>query len=446
MSDQRKPKRPRIGEDGEFIDPVPVKAKRKSSPYGEENKVFFLVAGFLLLAFGFGLGIMFLLVVNAPDEPMPTLIPEIASIATLDLSPTGVPTITATPITPTADQSSNDCDTVLQLDGEKIGLIAYKDGRALYLVNIDQRVWCQIDVPVYRDLEWSTDGRELAFIGFASGNQQQIFIVNDDGTNLRQITDDSNNYTQPQWSTHDEALVYMRRTPELTQVYMINTDGTDPQLVYQTTLPFGDEPPRWGGGQNILLSYTETLPADSFQQHDIFIHDPYNETVFRVTENIGYDGHAFWLNHYRLNKIVWHSVHGSQSGIYVMDIIGDDADATLISENGAFDPVPNHRQDRILYQTLTDGRARLFTTDINGDNTRLIVEEDRRMLYPQWSHDDSQIAYTIQAADNSFNLIIVDVASGTRFDLSAVADFGNVENFAWRPRAELLATPPPSFE
>ena len=75
---------------------------------------------------------------------------------------------------------------------------------------------------------WSPDGTKLAFRSAypgPTGDHDRIFIINRDGTGLRQLTPETTDYTtdeSPSWSPDGTQLVFSR----FNDVYLINADGT----------------------------------------------------------------------------------------------------------------------------------------------------------------------------------------------------------------------------
>jgi Tol biopolymer transport system component len=87
---------------------------------------------------------------------------------------------------------------------------------------------------------WSPDGTRIAFRSAfpgPSGDHDRIYIVNRDGTGLRQLTPETTDYTTddgPSWSPDGAQIVFSR----FNQLYMINADGTG----LMATSAFGHHP------------------------------------------------------------------------------------------------------------------------------------------------------------------------------------------------------------
>lgn len=81
-----------------------------------------------------------------------------------------------------------------------------------------------------RDLTWSPDGQRIAFIGGRISSFSEIYVIEVDGTRLRQLTNDTTRILQDlQWSPAGDRLVYTEfPTPSGdTELFTIRPDGTN---------------------------------------------------------------------------------------------------------------------------------------------------------------------------------------------------------------------------
>src|SRR5690606_31242189 len=82
----------------------------------------------------------------------------------------------------------------------------------------------------YNRLDWSPDGKKVAFVkGFNSSNFD-LFIMNIDGSNLSRLTYNKIIVTKPLWSKNGNKIVFSSRTTDNYQyfiIYSINSDGTN---------------------------------------------------------------------------------------------------------------------------------------------------------------------------------------------------------------------------
>jgi TolB protein len=75
------------------------------------------------------------------------------------------------------------------------------------------------------DPTWSPDGSMIAFASSRSG-KRQLYVMNANGKNVRQVTDLNNMGGRSTWSPDGTKLAFYRGVPGDHDIYMINIDGT----------------------------------------------------------------------------------------------------------------------------------------------------------------------------------------------------------------------------
>jgi Tol biopolymer transport system component len=73
---------------------------------------------------------------------------------------------------------------------------------------------------------WSPDGQRLVFVGYV-GDGVDLFTINADGTELRNLTNLAKHTIQPSWSPDGEQIAYVRSDADSTDIHVINADGSD---------------------------------------------------------------------------------------------------------------------------------------------------------------------------------------------------------------------------
>src|SRR3954447_24330022 len=88
---------------------------------------------------------------------------------------------------------------------------------------------------------WSPDGREIAFESNLDGDME-IYVMNADGTNVRQITHNTIWDEGPAWSPDGKRLVFSHGADDLhLDIFTMDADGTNQRQL--TTYPGHDESP-----------------------------------------------------------------------------------------------------------------------------------------------------------------------------------------------------------
>lgn len=79
---------------------------------------------------------------------------------------------------------------------------------------------------LYRELEWSADGSQLAFVNFDGS----ISVIEGDGSQIRQIVTSKARKSGLDWSTDGANILYQREEKE-DGIWMVSPDGGQPQSV-----------------------------------------------------------------------------------------------------------------------------------------------------------------------------------------------------------------------
>ena len=139
----------------------------------------------------------------------------------------------------------DDIDPTWSPDGSMIAFASSRSGgRQLYVVDADGS-----NVRQVTDLNnmggrstWSPDGTKLAFYRGPAGDHD-IFVINVDGTGLERLTDGGDNLG-PSWSPDGNWIAFTSFRDGNNEIYIMRPDGT--QVTRLTNSPISDWQPRWG--------------------------------------------------------------------------------------------------------------------------------------------------------------------------------------------------------
>lgn len=146
---------------------------------------------------------------------------------------------------PHALTNKDDIDPSWSPDGSMISFASSRSGaRQLFVMNADGS-----DIRQVTNLNnmggrntWSPDGTKLAFYRGEKGNHD-VYIINIDGTGLVKLTDGGDNLA-PSWSPDGNWIVFTSFRDGNNELYIIHPDGTG--LTRLTNNPISDWQPRWG--------------------------------------------------------------------------------------------------------------------------------------------------------------------------------------------------------
>ena len=101
----------------------------------------------------------------------------------------------------------------------------------IYVMDPDGSVQTRINTDTSNDqrADLSPDGRQIAFASNRAGGHFEVFVMNSDGSDVRQLTDTpaSATNTWPRWSPSGEWIAFQSNVSGAFQVYTIRPDGSD---------------------------------------------------------------------------------------------------------------------------------------------------------------------------------------------------------------------------
>lgn len=101
------------------------------------------------------------------------------------------------------------------------------------VINIDGSNRHTIGTGLYPS--WSPDGTTIAFARPDSNGISEIYVMNSDGSNVRQLTTDATGSVNPNWSPDSSKIVFgniRRDGDDETEIYVMNADGSNQHMIY----------------------------------------------------------------------------------------------------------------------------------------------------------------------------------------------------------------------
>ena len=146
---------------------------------------------------------------------------------------------------------------------------------------------------------WSPDGKQIAFISNRDGGKASaIYVMDTVGNNLRRLTNDVK-FTwidSPDWSPDGKQIVFTSMVinkdakKKSSEIYVINVDGKNPRQVAKNPKLTWTESPKWSpDGRQIIFSSGRT------GNYEVYMMDSNGENLRNLTNHPAPDYQPSWF-------------------------------------------------------------------------------------------------------------------------------------------------------
>ncbi|MFC2078921.1 hypothetical protein ACFLSZ_02965, partial [Candidatus Bipolaricaulota bacterium] len=213
----------------------------------------------------------------------------------------------------------------------------------------------------------------LAFSSVREGNSN-IYIVNADGTNLRQVTSGTTRELEPCWSPDGGRIAYQSQRPSWA-LYTAQIDGAD-ELQVTTSLSWS---PAWSPDSRWIAYSTGS---------SIYRIAPSGENRELLAQG-GNCGRPAWSTDGQ--AIAFHSTRSGNNEIYILRIA--DGELTRITDDPARDFMATWSPDgqRLAFASDRDGDLEIYTVRADGSGLVQLTNNTFEDMLPAWSPDGGWI-------------------------------------------------------
>ncbi len=136
--------------------------------------------------------------------------------------------------------------------------------------------------------EWSPDGLKIAFSVYRGGNYD-IYLMNADGTGLVNLTTNPAQDHQPSWSADGAQIAFISDRQGSLQVYVMDSDGSN--VIQLTDLSPGCTKPVWSPDGSMIVF---DLLGNMADEEEIYVMNSDGTGLMRLSNNDYYDTVEDW--------------------------------------------------------------------------------------------------------------------------------------------------------
>jgi Tol biopolymer transport system component len=265
-------------------------------------------------------------------------------------------------------------------DGKRIAYQAARDDLGgIYVLDIATGSERRLTDPGTRcfDPAWSPDGKQIVHAREINPSTSQLFLMDADGGNLRQLTHSAFlTSSAPVWSPDGARIAFNGAFGKNRAIFLVTLDGTE---ISRLTAAEGNQgEASWSrDGRRIFFE------SDAAGNSDIFSIQVPPGTVRRVTFDAGEDQSPSVSP--TGEQMVFSSNRSGRPDIFVQDL--GTGQVHNLTNNPADDEHPAWSPDgtRIAFDSNRTGRKQVFVMNADGSDTRQITWGDGEASMPGWS-------------------------------------------------------------
>lgn len=241
---------------------------------------------------------------------------------------------------------------------------------------------------------FSPDGRRIVFTSYASGNEE-IWVMNVDGSDKRQLTHDPRGDWSPAWSPDGTEIIFTSGRSGINQIWTMRPDGSDQRPVTTSDNPeIWSRDPSWSAdGKRIV--FTSNLSG----KDENWVMDRDGKNWLRHSQGDGEHWHPSFGP--TSERILFSSNRSGEWGLWMSDLDGNNMVQVAADKTFDNNPSSSWSPDGTLIAFRThDGKMWISRPD--GSNATLVVSDGHVAGWrSSWSPDGKKLAYTSYRAGSA---------------------------------------------
>ncbi len=267
-------------------------------------------------------------------------------------------------------------------------------------------------------------GTRIAYVSRV-GRFKELFIMDLDGSNIRQLTRDNGLAMSPSWSPSGDRLIYTSYRSRKPELYFISPEGGAPrQVTERQGLEIGAKFAPDGGSIITSAAIAGVSKIALLDLNGRLLKKLSGSSdAIDVSPSYAPDG----------SKVAFCSNRSGGPQIYVMAASGEPATRVSFTDsNYCTSPAWSPKGDKIAFVCRAGGNQLFLTSPAGGQVTQLTFAGDNED--PSWSPDGRFLAFSSNFGSGARNIALLSLLGGSPHRVS----FARSEDSqpAWSPRAD----------
>lgn len=254
-----------------------------------------------------------------------------------------------------------------------------------------------------------------------------IYMVNGDGTNLQQLTNDKGNDILPRWLPDATSFVFESNRDNIPKTYLFSFKDSLYNRINPSNIP----------ERSPCISIDKEIVFASHRDDvlQIFRMDINGNNLQKITNTSYNDAYPIWSPD--ALSLTFHTFrHDNQADIYVTDRSGNNP--IRVTKDPGLDFTPSWSSDgkNLVFVSNRTGNFDIFITSADGEGEpkNLTNTPDINEMMPSWSPDGKYIAYVVAEGTKS-SIHVMTSEGGISTQVSPSTMVASMPN--WRPPTEI---------
>jgi len=241
------------------------------------------------------------------------------------------------------------------------------------------------------DPSLSPDSKRMVYITVIAG-KEQLFAVNLDGSDPKQLTRDDADHEDPAWSPDGKKVAFVLIAGAIEQIQLMNVDGSGVEPL--TPKEMRTIHPNWSPDSTKVAYCTDDdLKPPKKNDSDIYVIDVASKRVHKIITG-GVNTYPAWSPDGK--RIAFRRMLGeSNSEVFIAN--GDGSNPVNLTNNPAFDGWPSWSLDgkSIAFASNRNRNYEIYIMDPDGKNVRKVANTEGRATAPKWAKDGKTLYFPI---------------------------------------------------